>query len=88
MASGVIGYRRLKDWRDADLPLFAVCRGCGRQVCLIASAYVVRFGEDKPFWRIMKRLRCTVCRSTAEILSAPTGPTSPNLMEVFDDRHR
>lgn len=60
-----IGFPTLADWEAEGVPLFARCRVCGREVCLMPRSYTLRFGRQTSFWRTMKRLRCTICRAAA-----------------------
>lgn len=79
-----IGFPTLADWEAEGVPLFARCRVCGREVCLMPRSYTLRFGRQTSFWRTMKRLRCTICRAAAEIRRVPTGQVTPNFIQVFD----
>lgn len=79
-----IGFPTLADWEAEGVPLFACCRVCGREVCLMPRSYTLRFGRQTAFWRTMKRLRCTICRAPADIRRVPTGRVTPNFIQVFD----
>jgi hypothetical protein len=79
-----IGFPTLADWEAEGVPLFARCRTCGREVCLMPRSYTMRFGRQTAFWRVMKRLRCTICRAPAEIRRVPSGRVTPNFIQVFD----
>lgn len=82
-AHQTLGFPSLGHWAEDGSPLFAKCRGCGRQVCLTPAPYVARFGRHMGFWRTMRRLSCTVCRSKADIRRVPDGQVTHNLMEIF-----
>jgi hypothetical protein len=79
-----IGFPTLGNWETEAVPLFARCKVCGREVCLMPRAYTTRFGRQTAFWRILKRLRCTICRAPAEIRRVPTGKVTPNFIQVFN----
>lgn len=74
----------LGDWEADGAPLFAQCKVCHREVCLMPRAYTQRFGRTTAFWRTMRRLRCTICRAPANILRAPTGKVTPNFFQAFN----
>jgi len=78
-----IGFPTLADWEAEGSPLFAQCKTCGREVCLMPRSYTMRFGRQTSFWRIMKRLRCTICRAPANIRRVPSGQVTPNFIQVF-----
>ncbi|MBS4048585.1 MAG: hypothetical protein KG075_19730 [Alphaproteobacteria bacterium] len=81
-----IGFPTLGDWEAEGAPLFAQCKTCGREVCLMPRSYTMRFGRQAAFWRTMKRLRCTICRAPASIRRVPSGKVTPNFLQVFDRR--
>lgn len=79
-----LGFPTLGDWETEGSPLFAQCRVCGREVCLMPRSYTSRYGRQTAFWRTMKRLRCTICRAPAEIRRVPSGKVTPNFIQVFN----